>query len=283
MIRKNIPYQVFLWILLGLLVLTIFIPLLNVVSLAFSSNMASMRPGIVLWPREFSTEGFVTLFKQLDFWRPFLNTLYITVFGVILHTFFCCLGGYVLAQPNLPFKHLLVGMIIVTVTIPSQVVMIPLYMVFKDLHLLNKLTSVVIAEMITGYGIILMRNYFESVPKELVETSKLDGAGVFQIFWYVYVPVTIPGVVTLVLFDIIHKYNTFIKPLILIPDDQTKQTLQVALKAIVRNDDATSSSTIITDNVVMAAIVVALVPLILFYPTVQRYFIKGSLSGSVKG
>ncbi len=282
MMRKFSFYQFSLWLILLFLSATTLIPLLNVFSVAFSSSSASMETGIILWPREFSFQGFEVLFNQLEFWRPFMNTLYITVFGVLLHTFFCALGGFILAQPDLPFKHVMTAIIIITITVPSQVIMVPLYMVFKDLHLLNKLTSIIFAEMITGYSIILMRGYFERVPRELVETAKIDNASSFSIFRHVYVPMTIPGLVTIILFDIIRKYNTFIKPLVLI-DDPKKDTLQIALRSVIKGDDATSTSVLITDNVIMAAIVVALVPLFIFYPYIQKFFIKGVFSGSVKG
>ncbi len=282
MLKKFSLYQFSLWLILLLLSATTIIPLLNVFAVAFSSASASMETGIILWPRQFSFQGFQVLFNQLEFWRPFMNTLYITVFGVLFHTFFCALGGFILAQPDLPFKHIMTAIIIITITVPSQVIMVPLYMVFKDLHLLNKLTSIIFAEMITGYSIILMRGYFERVPRELVETAKIDNASSFNIFRHVYVPMTIPGLVTIILFDIIRKYNTFIKPLVLI-DDPKKDTLQIALRSVIQGDDATSSSVLITDNVIMAAIVVALVPLFIFYPYIQKFFIKGVFSGSVKG
>lgn len=275
-------YQFNLWLILLILSATTIVPLINVFAVAFSSPAASMETGMILWPKEFSFQGFQVLFQQLDFWRPFLNTLYITVFGVMLHTFFCALGGFILAQPDLPFKNIIAAIIIITITVPSQVIMVPLYMVFKDLHLLNKLSSIIFAEMITGYSIILMRGYFERVPRELVETARIDGASSFSIFRHVYIPMTIPGLVTIILFDIIRKYNTFIKPLVLI-DDPKKDTLQIALRSVIRGDDATSTSVLITDNVIMAAIVVALVPLFIFYPYIQKFFIKGAFSGSVKG
>ncbi|MCL6269641.1 carbohydrate ABC transporter permease [Sansalvadorimonas sp. 2012CJ34-2] len=275
-------FSLYSLILMALMSVMMLLPLWNVIATAFSTNLDSMKPGLLLWPETFSVEGFEVLFNRLEFWRPFANTMFVTVIGVFLHVFLASVGGYVMAQPNLPGKHFLTGIILLTLTIPSQIIMVPLFIVFKDFHLLNTLTSLIVAELVSGFSILLMRNYFEQIPHSLLEAARIDGASNLTIFFKVYLPLTIPGLITVGLFDVVRKYNMFVKPLIFINDPE-KITLQIALKSIVMLDNSTSSSDIVTNNVVAGAIVVALVPLVLFYPYIQKFFIKGAHAGAEKG
>lgn len=279
---NNRQFTILCYIVLGLIASMMIIPLMNVVATSFSTGLDSMKSGVILWPETFTLEGYEVLFKRLEFMRPFLNTLFITVVGTTIHVGLAAIGGYVLAQKQLPGRMLLTSIILVTMTVPSQIIMVPLFIVFRDFQLLNTLTSLIIAELICGFSILLMRTYFERVPTALLESASMDGASAFMIFRRIYMPLTLPGLMTVALFDVVRKYNMFVLPLLFINDPE-KLTLQVALKSIVMPDAAVSSSELITNNVIMAAIVVALTPLILFYPYIQRYFIKGVHSGAVKG
>ena len=275
-------FNIFCYVVLGLIASMMIVPLINVLATSFSTNLDSMRPGVILWPETFSIEGYKVLFNRLEFFRPFKNTLMVTIVGTFCHVLLAAMGGYVLAQKNLPGKRLIASFILITMTIPSQIIMVPLFIVFREFQLLNTLTSLVVAELVSGFSILLMKNYFERVPYALVESARIDGASAMLIFRRIYLPLTVPGLMTVALFDVVRKYNMFMEPLLFINDPE-KITLQVALRAIVMPDDSTSSSQLITNNVIMAAIVVALVPLVLFYPYIQKFFIKGAHSGAVKG
>ena len=190
--------------------------------------------------------------------------------------------SYVLAQNKLPGKKLITGIVLITMTIPSQVIMVPLFVVFRDFHLLNTLTSLIVSGLVSGFSILLMRTFFLRIPYSLVEAARIDGASAFLILRRIYLPLTVPGLLTVALFDVVSKYNMFTEPLLYI-NDPAKITLQVALRSIIMSDFNMNSSDLVTNNVVMAAIVVALIPLIIFYPYIQRYLIKGMHSGAEKG
>ncbi|MCC3356846.1 carbohydrate ABC transporter permease [Bacillus sp. REN16] len=264
-----------------LLVLTMIVPLLNTITVSLSSNIESMKPGIKLFPTEISFEGYETIWRKMELWRPFLNNVYVTVIGTTVHVFLSAMAGYVLIQRGLPGKNIMLTLIMLTMMIPGEAIMIPLYVVNKDLGLLNTLTSLIIHGLVSGFSVLLMRNFFLSVPYSLAESAKMDGAGDFKIFLQIYLPLAKPGLATVTLFEFVSRWNHFTSALLYINDD-TKYTLQLALRSIILTSDATSSSDFMTANVRMAGIVIALIPLLIIYPFVQKYFVKGIMLGSTK-
>ncbi|AYB44064.1 carbohydrate ABC transporter permease [Paenibacillus lautus] len=264
-----------------LLVLTMVIPFLNTLALAFSSNFASMQPGIVLWPKEFSLEGFSTVWNRMKLYLPFTNNVIVTVAGTLGHVFLSSMAGYVLIQKGLPGKKWMLSAILLTMMIPSEAIMIPLYIVNQDLGLLNTLSSLILSGFVSGFSVILMRNFFLSVPYEMSESARIDGAGDPRIFFTMYLPLASAGLATVTLFEFVSRWNQF-TPAVLYINDSSKYTLQIALKSLIVDTDSTSSNFMITTNVRMAGIVIALLPLIIIYPYVQKYFVKGMFVGANK-
>lgn len=263
------------------LVATMIIPFLNTFALAFSTNFNSMQPGIVLWPKVFSIEGFSTVWNRMQLYNPVQNNTIVTLVGTFMHVILAALGGYVLVQPGLPGKKLIITFIMITMTIPAEAVMIPLYVVYKDLHLINSLLALINYGLIGGFSILLMRNYFMSVPIEMSESARMDGAGDWRIFFSMYLPLAKAGLATVTLFEFVGKWNHF-TPALLFINKQALYTLQIALKGLVIDSDSTSSNLLITTNVRMAGIVIAVLPLMLLYPYVQKYFVKGIMVGANK-
>ncbi|CAG7653714.1 L-arabinose transport system permease protein AraQ [Paenibacillus allorhizosphaerae] len=264
-----------------LLIATMIIPFINTFALAFSTNFASMQPGIVLWPKEFSIEGFGTVWNRMQLYLPFTNNVIVTVAGTAGHVVLCAMAGYVLVQPLLPGKKAMVSLILLTMMVPGEAIMIPLYVVNKELHLLNTLYALIISGLVSGFSVLLMRNFFLSIPMEMSESARMDGAGDLRIFFTIYLPLASAGLATVTLFEFVSRWNQF-TPALLYISDHAKYTLQIALKSLIVDTDSTSSNFIITTNVRMAGIVIALLPLMLIYPYVQKYFVKGIMVGANK-
>lgn len=282
--KSSLPGRVFdavniLFLLL--LVSTMVIPFLNTLALAFSTNFASMQPGIVLWPKEFSLEGFSTVWNRMKLYLPFTNNVIVTVVGTVGHVFLSSMAGYVLIQKGLPGKKWMLSAILLTMMIPSEAIMIPLYVVNQDLGLLNTLSSLILSGFVSGFSVVLMRNFFLSVPYEMSESARIDGAGDLRIFFTMYLPLARAGLATVTLFEFVSRWNQF-TPALLYINDSSKYTLQIALKSLIVDTDSTSSNFLITTNVRMAGIVIALLPLIIIYPYVQKYFVKGMFVGANK-
>ncbi|WP_035156243.1 carbohydrate ABC transporter permease [Cohnella thermotolerans] len=278
---KNKTFDALNYAFLLLLMLTMIVPFVNVVSLAFSSGLASMRPEMILFPKPFSTEGFRIVWQSLDLWRPFMNSAVVTVCGTAAHVLLSSLAGYVLIQPHLPGRKPMVSFLLLTMMIPQDAIMIPLYLVNKDLHLLDKLGSLVLSGMVSGFSILLMRNFFASVPYEMSESAQIDGAGTMRIFITMYMRLAKTGLATVALFEFVSRWNMLTAPVLLI-NDPAKTTLQVALKSMIVDTSSTSSSFLITTNVRMAGVLITMIPLLAVYPFVQRYFMKGIFLGANK-
>jgi len=279
---NSTPVRVLSFIVLGLLAGTMLIPLWSITATAFSSKFASLQPGIILWPAPFSLEGFATLFSRLDFIRPLLNTLMLTVTGTAVHVLLAAMAGFVLAQENLPGRRLIGALILLTLTIPSQIMMVPMFVLFRQAGLLNTWFSLWLSGTVSAFSILLMKSYFEQVPAALVDSARLDGAGNYALLRHVYLPLALPGVLTVAAFQVVYRYNMFTEPLLFITDAD-KLTLQIALKSIILSESATSTNDFIAPNVQMAGILLALLPLLVFYPFMQRYLVRGMLIGAVKG
>lgn len=266
---------------LVILMLMMVVPFVNVVAVAFSAPLASMEPGIILWPQDFSVDGFKTVWINLDLQRAFMNSVIVTLAGTFFHVTLCCFAAYVLIQRDLPGKTLMLGFILATMAIPGELIMIPLYIVNRDLGLLNSLWALIFSGMVSGFSILLLRNFFAGVPYDLAESARIDGASDFYIFRTLYLPLSQAGIATITLFELVSRWNQFLSVVLYI-NDSKKYTLQVALNALVTENLGTSGMSMITPNVRMAGIVIAILPLIIIYPFMQRYFVKGITLGSVK-
>lgn len=258
--------------------LSMLIPLWNAVSVSLSSNLASMQPGIQMWPSHFSFSGYQTIWSILDLWKPFENSVIVTVFGTLLHVFLSSLAGYVLAQPNFPGRRVMTGMILITMMIPFQAIMIPVYVTMQELGLLNSLSALILSGLVSGFSIFLMRNFFLSIPEDVLEAAKIDGAGHFRLFFQICLPLSKAGIATVALFEFVSRWNDMLSTVLFI-NDPSKYTLQVALNMLINQGDSTSSGFLVTNNAKMAGIIIAILPLLLIYPLVQKYFIKGIFLG----
>lgn len=257
------------------------IPFWNVLAVAFSSALGSMESGIILWPREWSADGFRVIWTNLGLERAFLNSLFVTSIGTFAHVALACLAGYVLIQSDLPGRKLMVVFILATMAIPSELILIPLYLVIRNLGLYDSLWALVISGMVSGFSILLMRNFFAGVPFDLAESARIDGASDFHIFRTIYLPLAKAGIATIALFEMVGRWNMFL-PVILYISDSQKYTLQVVLRSLVTENQGNSGTSMITPNVQMAGILIAIIPLVALYPFMQRYFVKGITLGSVK-
>ncbi len=275
------PFRLVNILFMALLSLIMIVPFVNVLAVAFSSPLPSMDPGIKLWPEGWSVQGFTTVWTNIGLERAFVNSVIVTTVGTFFHVLLAAFAGYVLIQRNLPGKRLMIIFILATMAIPSELIMIPLFIVNRTLGLLNTLAALVFSGLVSGFSVLLLRNYFASVPYDLWESAKIDGAGDFHIFRSIYLPLSKAGIATVALFELVSRWNQFL-PVILYISDSSKYTLQVALQALVTENLGTSGTAMVTPNVRMAGIVIAIIPLVILYPLMQRYFVQGITLGSVK-
>ena len=275
-------FNVFNVCLMAVIIGMTIVPLINALAVSLSSDITSLEPGLKLWPSKWSLDGFIRLFKQIKIATPLKNSIYTTAVGTILHVFFSCLTAYVLSHEHFPGKKIFIALLLITFAIPIQNIMIPSFILYRNFGLLNTFVPIIISSMVTAYAVMLLKSFFEQIPESMREAAIIDGAGEMMVLIKIYFPLAIPGIATLTLYQIVGKWNILLEPALFITNPR-KNTLQIALKALIINSDSASSASFVPNNTIMAGVIICIAPLLLMYPVLQRYFINQLMSGAIKG
>lgn len=278
----NTPQKIVMYLFLVCIVLIMAVPMWNVLVVATSSRLSASQSGIKLWWDSFSFDGFEYVFTVTKLLRPFLNSLFVTTVATVIQVVLSSFAGYVLIQKDLPFKSVITSFVMLTMMIPGDLTLISIYQLNKQLNLLNSYTGLIVNGLISGFSILLMRNYFETVPYSLAEAARIDGAGEVYIFRKIYLPISLPGLATVFFMEYVGKWNSLMLPSTLVTE-QNLYTLPLMLKAMILTDASTSGTSFAPDNAVMAAIIISTVPLLLIYIFAQQYLLEGMNLGAEKG
>ncbi|ACX62535.1 carbohydrate ABC transporter permease [Paenibacillus sp. FSL H8-0457] len=273
-------------ILLVTFTIIIVVPLWNVVVSSFSSGRSLAEGGFIFWPTEFSLENYQAVFRDANIWNAFFISVAKTVIGVITHVFFCAMVGYGLSKKYVRGRKFYVAMGVVTMFFSGG--MIPTYMLIKDLGLLNSFWVYIIPALLSFYDVIILMNFFRNVPDSLEESAKIDGGGDWRIFLSIFIPLSMPAMATIALFNGVGQWNDFMTTKLYITD-QSLYPLQMMLYEIIVQSQTQSMQNIgsvaiqtTTKGVQLATIVVTTLPIVVMYPILQRYFISGMMLGAVK-
>jgi multiple sugar transport system permease protein len=260
--------------LVGMTVIALF-PLAWMLSVSFMQpGSASTLPPPLL-PAHPTLENYRRLFAHAGMGRFFLNSLLIASAVTLVSLAFNLMAGYAFAKLRFAGREKLFQVLLGGLVIPAQVVMMPLFLLLKEMHLVNTYLGVMTPMLATVFGIFLVRQYARSIPDELLEAARIDGAGEGRIFVQVVLPLLKPIVVTLAVFTFLASWNDFMWPLIILTG-QEHYTLPVALAALSREHVQDSEQ-------MMAGSVVTTLPVLLLFLAMQRHYIQGLLLGSVKG
>ncbi|HJO93439.1 MAG TPA: carbohydrate ABC transporter permease [Victivallales bacterium] len=279
--KKFTIKQISLIVVLVFLLVLLFLPVWFSLVVSFTSSIASLKGGLYFWPKVFSMEGYGILFNSINYLRPLFNSAFVTIVGTCSHVIFCSLAAYTLIQARVPGIKWITVFILITMAVPQQVLMIPTYLLYKDLGLINTYASLMIYSVVQGFSILLMHSYFKGIPKDLAESARIDGAREWQIYWKIYVPMGIPGLVTIFMLDAVSRWNNYTAALLFITKPEL-YTVQLTLKTLVGATEQASSNFIIAPNTQMAAVVVGLLPLVILYVFLQKFVVKGTNAGAVK-
>lgn len=273
-------------ILLGLFVASTLYPFIYVLAASISSGAAVARGDVVFLPKEITLDAFNYVMADKAFWVAYGNTFYYTIVGTLTSLAFIIPGAYALSRPNLPFRS---GFnLFVAFTLWFHAGMIPVFLNIRDLGILDTRFAIIIAFAVNAFNAILMRNFFENVPRSFEEAARMDGANDFQILWRVYVPLSKPAIITVALFCAVARWNGYFWAMVILRD-QDKLPLQVYLKEIIvelnmSDEFATDllSAGYSFETMIAAIIVLSIIPVIIVYPYIQKYFQKGVMLGGVK-
>lgn len=291
--NNNIIYsrgdRIFVWInmfLIGAFTISTLYPFIYIAALSFSSGFEARAGNVVLTPVDFTIAAYERVLSEPLFWSSYLNTFIYTIGGTLMSLAFIIPGAYALSRRRLYGRRF--WNLMVAFTMWFHAGMIPFFLNMRDLGLLDSYFGIIIGFAVNGFNIILLRNFFEGVPNSFEEAARMDGANEFHILWKVYVPLAKPAIATVALFCIVSRWNGFFWAMVLL-QDESKIPLQVYLRKIMieLSDDGEFASTLLTANysfeTVSAAIIVcSIIPVLLIYPFLQKYFNKGILLGGVK-
>jgi len=277
--------------LLVIVTIIILLPLIYIVSASFSSAEAVIAGRVTLWPVDFSLLGYQTIFEHSKVWNGFANSLFYTFFGTIFNVVMTIIAAYPLSRHDLVGRRFITFAFIFTMLFSGG--LIPTYMVVRDLGLLNTRWAMILPTGIGPFNLLITIAFFRTtIPPELIEAARIDGASDFRIFRSVILPLARPIIAVLALFYAVNTHwNTYFQALIYLKD-QELFPLQIVLREILIQNSIDASMLIDVEDLVareglrdllkFSLIVVASVPVMLIYPFVQRHFIKGMMIGSVK-
>lgn len=274
MIHNTLTKTALYILLIGAGVLTAF-PLLWMVSASFMQTGEANAIPPPLLPSEVTFEHYRELFTRLNMGRYLFNSTLLATSVTLLSLLLNSMAGYAFAKFRFPGRDGLFKTLLAALVIPAQVVMLPLFLLLKQMGLVNTYGGVIVPTMASIFGIFLIRQYTLSVPDSLLEAARIDGASEFRIYWSVVLPLIKPILVTLAIFTFMGTWNDFMWPLIVLTDNDL-YTLPVALAVFSREH--------VQDNeLMMAGAVVTVLPVLLVFLALQRYYMQGIMMGSVKG
>ncbi len=264
------------YFILILIALSMLYPFFAMINLSFVENKDIFsQAGKVLYSG-FTLDNYRNVFSQIPLSRYFLNSLIvasITTFGQVI---FASIAGYAFARFNFKYKNALFLIILITMLVPPQVNIIPLFFLMRELHLIDTYSALILPGLFGGFGIFLMRQYFLGFPKDLEEAAKIDGCNLFETFFKVALPLALPTVATLALFTFVTTWNSFMWPLI-VTNSEGMRTLPVGL-AIFKG----SFREITLWGELLACSVICTIPVIGVFLAGKKYFINDIMQGGVK-
>jgi multiple sugar transport system permease protein len=255
-------------------VLTLF-PLFWMVSASFMSRGESTTFPPHFIPHAPTLAQYRELFFRLKIGRAFFSSTVIAVVTTLVSLLFNSMAGYAFAKLRFGGRERMFGLLLSALIIPAQVGMLPLFLMMKTLHLVNTYWGVIIPSLASVFGIFLIRQFMLSIPQELLEAARIDGAGELRIYWSVVMPLARPILATLAIFTFMTTWNDFMWPLIILSSD-ARYTLPVAVASL-------SGEHAVDVELMMAGSVVTVLPVLLLFLFLQRYYIAGLMVGSVKG
>lgn len=262
-------------------------PVLNVISVSFSQDAYVYSGTVTFYPKGFQTQSYSTVLSSYSLWRSFANSIFVALAGTFFTLVFTSLAAYPMAFGKFYGKKLYVFMIMLTMWFGGG--MIPTFLVMSKLGLVGSLWSLIVLSLLSAYNIVVLRSAYHGIPGSLIESAQLDGANDFRILLQIVTPLSKATLATIGLWSLVGHWNAFTNPVIYLKD-YSQYTLQVVLRDVVLSTNAEmygitggdDAAHLIPEQIRNATIVVAMVPMLIIYPFLQRYFVKGTMIGSVK-
>jgi multiple sugar transport system permease protein len=227
------------------------------------------------WPDDFTLANYGTLFDRLDFPLFFTNSAIVAVVTTVGNLLFCSAAGYALAKLSFAGKRVLFGIVLGTLMVPSIVTMVPLFVLSSNLGLVNSLAGLILPFLAQAFGVFLMRQFIQSIPNDLLEAARIDGASELRIFVQIVLPLCRPALATLGILTFLASWNNFLWPLVAATEEET-YTLPVALALYAIGQNRTEY------DILLAGAVVVVLPVLIVFVLLQRHFVRGIATTGLK-
>ena len=280
------------YVLLAVLLIIVLYPLVYIVSCSFSSGDALMTGRVRFLPVDPTLDSYKAVFKYDSIWVGYANSLVYTIGGTIISIALTLFAAYPLSRDDFRGKGILTGLFLFTMMFSGG--LIPSYLLIKNLGLIDSMWAIILPGAVSAYNVIVARTYFkQTIPNELLEAAQMDGCTDFKFFRSIVVPLSTPIIAVLCLWTAVGIWNSYFNPMIYINSEE-KYPLQLVLRKILLLSQVNLNSSnvdpaVIQQNMYLSemlkygTIIISTLPLMLIYPFVQKYFVKGVMVGSVKG
>ncbi len=282
--------QVLIYIIVGICAIVTVLPFLYVLAGSFATERELTERAFFVIPKEFSLNAYKYIIRTGDVFRGLGNSVLVTVVGTMINMFFTTTLAYPLSRSYLRGRNFLINMVIITMLFSGG--MVPSYLVVSGLKLTNTYWALWLPGAVSAFNMIIVKNYFQGIPKELEEASRVDGCSDLGIFLKIILPLSKPTIASVSLFYAVGHWNSYFNAMLYI-SDRKKEVVQTALRRIIFlaggiNTDGTPIDWGLLGQppekaVKMATTVVATIPILMIYPFVQKYFTQGVMVGAVKG
>jgi len=279
------------YVILSIALIVVLYPLIYVVSASFSSSYAVLSGKVWLWPVDPSLDGYKAVFKNKNILTGFQNTIFYTLAGTLINVIMTIMAAYPMSRGDFRGRNAFMLLFVFTMMFSGG--LIPTYFVVKDLHLIDTVWAMLIPTALSVWNVIIMRTYFQTtIPHELLEASQLDGCNDFRFLLRIVIPLSGPIIAVIALFYAVGHWNQYFNAMIYLKDPHLYPLQLILRDILVQNEvkidmlgDVKSAAARqgLRELLKYSLIVVSSVPLLLIYPFVQKFFVKGVMIGSIKG
>lgn len=283
-------FDIAVYFLSAIILVLVMYPLLFVVSASFSSPDQVLNGNVVLWPKGLTLEPYRKVFENQAIWIGYRNTVLYTVLGTLVNIIMTVMAAYPLSRKDLPLRNLLMLLIVFTMYFTGG--MIPTYLLVRDLHMDNTIWAMILPGAIATYNLIVMRTFFQThIPDELYESAMLDGCSNLRMLFSIVLPLSKAILAVMVLFYSVAHWNAYFNALIYLRSERL-YPLQLILREILilnqseemgTNNVGMAEKVLMAESIKYSVIIVSSLPVLFFYPFLQRYFVKGVMIGAIKG
>jgi len=294
---KGLDDRIFDWLnytFLTLVLIVTLYPFLNVLAISLNESTDTVRGGITIFPREFTLENYKAIFEYDNLVTGFINSTLRTIIGTVLGVFSSAMVAFTLSRADFQGRKVISTLLVLTLYFSGG--LIPGYMLMRDLHLIDTFWVYVLPGMVNAFNIIIVRSFMDGLPYALQESAKIDGANDFAIFWRVILPLCTPVLATIALFVAVGQWNSWFDTYLYNSSNPSLTTLQYELMKILQNTTMGSTdanayrgtqaqeaaASVSPESIKMAISMVTIIPILIVYPFLQRFFVQGMTLGAVK-